>query len=127
MNEILIKMVNDWWNAEGMELASLLSELSGDKSFLEKLHISDRANVFNYAKIDAIHNDKVEAKNYLLKEICGEFAEQVLASKYGVSSDELFDEDGSFYEQYQEEFNRLYDQIEEQMMYLDKCNKSINN
>jgi hypothetical protein len=50
-------------------------------------------------------------------------AEQVLASKYCVSSDDLFEEDGSFYEQYQEEFNRLYDQIEEQIMCLDSINQ----
>ena len=126
MNEILIQMVNDWWNAEGVELGNLLLDLSGDKSFLEKLHISDKVNVFNYAKIDVIHSDS-EAKNYLLKEICGELAEQVLASKHGVSSDELFDEDGSFYEQYQEEFNRFYDRIEEQMTLLEERNKSIKN
>ena len=117
MNDNLIQMVNDWWNAKGMELGNFLTEMSGDKSFLKKLHISDRINVFNYAKIDVIHYDD-EAKTCLLKEICGELAEQVLASKYGVSSDELFDDDGNFFEQYQEEFNRLYDRIEEQMTHL---------
>jgi len=124
MNDILIKMANDWWNAKGMDLINFLSDLSGDKSFHEKLHISDRINVFNYAKIDVIHSDD-DAKNYLLKEICGELAEQVLASKHGVLSDELFDGNGNFYEQFQDEFNRLYDRIEEKITYL-KSNNQLN-
>ena len=117
MNEILIKMVNDWWETKGMDLVNLLSELSDDMSFHENLHVSDKINVFNYANINNIQFDE-EVKTFLLKEICGELAEQVLASKYGVSSDELFDEDGNFYEQFQNEFNRLYDRIEEQMTHL---------
>jgi len=121
MNKFLIQMVNDWWNAEGMDFGKFLTELSDDNSFLEKLHISDRINVFNYAKIDVIHSD-VEAKNYLLKEICGELAEQVLASKHSVSSNELFDDDDNFHEQFQDEFNRLYDRIEEQMTHLNNNN-----
>ena len=124
MNDILIKMANDWWNAKGVDLLIFLSDLSGDKSFHEKLHISDRINVFNYAKIDVIHSDD-DAKNYLLKEICGELAEQVLASKHGVLSDELFDGNGNFYEQFQDEFNRLYDRIEEKITYL-KSNNQLN-
>lgn len=117
MNENLIKMVNDWWKTEGAELSAFLSELSGDTSFQEKLHISDKVNVFNYAKIVVILKLD-EAKSYLLKEVCGELAEQVLAVKHGVYPDDLFNEDGNFYEQYQDEFNRLYDRIEEQMTHL---------
>jgi hypothetical protein len=120
MNEILIKMVSDWWNTNaGKDLHNFLANLSGDKSIHEKLHVSDWINAFNYANINVIHADE-EAKNYLLKEVCGELAEQVLASKHGVSTDELFDEDGNFYEQYQDEFNRLYDRIEEKITDLNK-------
>ena len=53
--------------------------------------------------------------NDFLKELCGELAEIALAARYGVSQDELFDEDGNFYPQYQETFNTLYDYAEERM------------
>jgi len=53
--------------------------------------------------------------NNLLKEVCGEMAEIALATRYGVSQEKLFDEDGSFYPQYQDAFNTLYDYAEERM------------
>ena len=53
--------------------------------------------------------------NNLLKEVCGEMAEIALAARYGVSQEELFDKDGSFYPQYQDTFNTLYDYAEEQV------------
>ena len=53
--------------------------------------------------------------NNFLKEVCGELAEMALAARFGVSPDELFDEDGSFYPQYQDTFNTLYDYVEEQL------------
>ena len=114
--------LNDWWNTGGIQIRDFLSDLSGDKSFHEKMHISDKTNVYNYAQSHEVPiND--EAKCDLLKEICGELAEKILASKHGVSTNDLFDEDGSFYEQYQDEFNRLFDQIEEQMIHLEESNK----
>jgi hypothetical protein len=115
-------MVNDWWDAEGAELSAFLSELSGDTSFQESLHISDRINVFNYANLYVIHQVE-EVKDYLLKEVSGELAEQVLASKHGVSPDELFDHDGNFHVHYQDEFNRLYDSIEEKITDLENSNQ----
>jgi hypothetical protein len=122
MNEILIKMVNEWWNTGGRELGNFLSDLSGDNTIHEKLHISDRLNVFNYANVSNIQFDE-DAKNYLLKEVCGELAEHVLASRRGVSPDDLFDDDGNFYEQFQDEFNRLYDRIEEKITNLESSNQ----
>ena len=56
--------------------------------------------------------------NNFLKEVCGELAEIALAARFGVSQDELFDEDGCFYPQYQDTFNTLYDYAEEQMTHL---------
>jgi len=53
--------------------------------------------------------------NNFLKEVCGELAEIALAARYGVSQDELYDEDGCFYKQYQDTFNTLFDYVEERM------------
>jgi len=118
--------MNDWWNTDGKDLLDLLSNLSGDKTFHEKLHTTDLINVYNFAKSCEIPIDN-DSENFLLKEICGELAEQALATKYGVSPDELFDEDGNFYEQYQGKFNRFYDQIEEQIMCLESINQMKSN
>ena len=62
--------------------------------------------------------------NNFLKEICGELAEMALAARFGVSQDELFDEEGSFYLQYQDTFNTLYDYVEEQMTDFEKSSSS---
>jgi len=62
--------------------------------------------------------------NNFLKVVCGELAEMALAARYDVSQDELFDEDGNFYEQYQDVFNRLYDFAEEQMTHLVNSNST---
>jgi len=107
----LKKWVNEWWNTKGRELRDFLADLSGDKSFHEKLHVTDIVNIYNFAKSCKVQIES-DSENYLLKEICVELAENVLASKHGVSTNDLFDEDGSFYEQYQDEFDKLYDQIE---------------
>jgi len=114
MTEILNKIVNDWWNTGGMELRNYLSDLSGDNSFHEDLPVSDMLNVYLYSKNNEIRFDK-EAKEYLLKDVCSELADRILATRHGVSVDELFDADGNFYEPYQDEFNRLYDILEEKM------------
>ena len=62
--------------------------------------------------------------NDFLKELCGELAEKALAARFGVSQDELFDEEGSFYPQYQDTFNALYDYAEEQMTDFEKNSSS---
>ena len=58
MTEILFKIVNDWWDTAGMEFRTFLSDLSGDNCFHEDLPVSDRLNVYLYAKINEIHFDK---------------------------------------------------------------------
>ena len=115
---------NHWWNTDGKDLEDLLSELSGDSAFHKKLHTTDLINVYNCAKSCEILIDR-DAESFLLKEICGELAEQALATKNGVTPDELFDENDCFYEQYQDEFNRFYDRIEEQMISLNNNNLII--
>ena len=123
MTEILYQIVNDWWNTGGMELRNFLSDVSGDSVFHEDMPVSDRLNVYLYAKMNEIRIDE-EAKNYLLKDICSELADRILASKHGVSIDDLFDKDGNFHEQYQDEFNRLYDLLEEKMTDLANSSQS---
>ena len=121
MTEILSKIVNDWWDTAGMEFRTFLSDLSGNNCFHDDLPVSDRLNVYLYAKINEILFDK-EAKDYLLKDVCSELADRLLASRHGVSIDDLFDHDGNFHEQYQDEFNRLYDILEEKMTDFEKGN-----
>jgi len=109
--------INHWWNTDGKDLVDLLSELSGDGTFHKKLHTTDLINVYNFVKSCKVQIDR-DSESFLLKEISGELAEQALATKNGVTPDELFDADGCFYAQYQDDFNRFYDRIEEQMNHL---------
>jgi hypothetical protein len=60
----------------------------------------------------------------LLKEICVELSEGIVASRHGLSAEALYDADGCFYEQYQDEYNRLYDRIEQQMMYFKESSQN---
>jgi hypothetical protein len=114
--------LNGWWNGEGREIRDFLSDLSGDNSFHEKLHVTDCIHLYHLAKSCEVQLDR-DAENYLLKEVCGELAEQILASKHGKKPDELFNDDGNFYEPYQEKFKRLYDLIEEKLTYHDFNNQ----
>ena len=109
--------INHWWDTDGKDLAELLSELSGDRAFHKELHTTDLINVYNFVKSCEVQIDR-DSESFLLKEISGELAEQALAARKGVMPDELFDENGCFYEQYQDDFNRFYDRIEEQMIHL---------
>jgi hypothetical protein len=106
--------LNGWWNNEGREIRDFLSDLSGDNSFHEKLHVTDSINVYHLAKACNVQMDS-DSENYLLRELCGELAEKVVASKHDKMPDDLFNDDGNFHEPYQEEFNRLYDLIEEKL------------
>ena len=64
-------------------------------------------------------------KNSLLKQFCGELVEKALATTHGVSTCDMFDENGCFYEHYQDLFNRLYDFAEEQILLINE-NDSVN-
>jgi hypothetical protein len=61
-------------------------------------------------------------QNSFLKKVCCDLAEIVLAARYDVTPDELYDEDGCFHQQYQDVFNRLYDFAEGQMKHLVNVN-----
>jgi len=85
-----------WWNIESRDVRDLLSELSGDNTFVEKMPTTELVNVYNFAKFCKMQIDS-DSESFLLKEICGELAEKALATKHGVFPDDLFDGDGSFF------------------------------
>jgi len=120
------KWVQFWWNIEGRDVRDLLSELSGDNDFVEKMPTTDLVNVYNFAKACEVTIEG-DSESFLLKEICGELAEKALASKHGVSPDDLFDGNGNFYEQYQDEFNRFYDLLEDRITFHAFNNKLFRN
>jgi hypothetical protein len=100
-------------------------------TFTGKLQVEDKINLYNYVRTCEVSMDR-EDKNSLLKVICMETAEKVIVSKHGISTGELFNSDGYFLEQYQEEYNKLYDLIEDRLKNLGAGQgnsniKSVNN
>jgi hypothetical protein len=117
------KEINEWWNGKGCEIRDFLSDLSGDRSFHKKLHISDAVNVHNYMQTGKVPAGSGEEDD-LLKGICAELAEGVLVVRNGVSVEALYDAYGCYYPPYQDEYNRLYDRIEQQMTYFKESNQN---
>lgn len=53
-------------------------------------------------------------------EIVCELADTALVSEYGIPLDNMSDENRSFYEEYQDRFNDLYDEIEERLLTINR-------
>ena len=49
-------------------------------------------------------------------EIICELADLQLEQEYGKDREDMCDENGSFYEEYQDRFNNIYDDIEERLL-----------
>lgn len=60
-----------------------------------------------------------DAANSLLMEIICDMADEALEKEFGIPVEDMCNEEGSFYEKYQDRFNDLYDDIEEQLLIYD--------
>lgn len=89
--------------------------------FWQKLPESDRKNIYQWLQAEAGNINLCEDdKHSLLMEIVCELSDTALVSEYGIPLDDMTDEDGSFYEKYQDRFNDLYDEIEERLLTMNK-------
>jgi hypothetical protein len=90
------------------------------RMFWNKLHESDRNNIRKYRQYKkGIINLSEDDANSLQMEIISELAEIVLENEFGKSSEDMYDDNGSFYEEYQDRFNELYDDIEDKLLNCD--------
>ncbi|GHT36838.1 hypothetical protein AGMMS49574_29100 [Bacteroidia bacterium] len=119
MEIIQIAKVNKWWNTLAMDVKSLITGIYDEDEadvFWKYLFVSDKQNIYQWQQAEAGNIDLSEDdKHSLFMEIVCELADIALESEYGISREEMIDENGSFYEKYQDRFNDLYDEIEERL------------
>ncbi len=122
MENIQIATVNEWWTALAMDVKSLITGICDEAEaelFWQNLPESDRMNIYQWQQAEAGNTDLCEDdKHSLFMEIVCELADIALVSEYGIPLDDMTDENGSFYEEYQDRFNDLYDEIEERLSTL---------
>lgn len=116
--------VNEWWAVLKMDVKSLITDIYDEAEanvFWQNLSASDKQNIYQWQQVETGNIDLSEdEKGSLLMEIICELADITLVSEYGISFDDMFDENGSFYEEYQDRFNDLYDEIEERLLMINE-------
>lgn len=86
-------------------------------SLWRKLQESDRNNIRQYRLYSKglIFLTEDDANSLRMEIIC-ELADLILEAIYNIPSDDMCNEDGSFYEEYQDHFNDIYDEIEDRLL-----------
>ncbi len=124
MENIQIATVNEWWATLPIDIKSLITGICNEaetEMFWQNLPGSDRENIYQWQQAEAGNTDLCEDDIHsLLMEIVCELADIALVSEYGIPLDDMTDEDGSFYEEYQDRFNDLYDEIEERLSMINE-------
>jgi hypothetical protein len=124
MENIRIATVNEWWKALTMDVKSLITGIYDEDEadiFWKHLFVSDKQNIYQWRQAEAGNTGLCEDdKHSLLMEIICELADIALVSEYSIPLDDMTDEDGSFYEEYQDRFNNLYDEIEDRLLTINK-------
>ena len=67
--------------------------------------------------INSLPEDEVSS---LCLELASELSEIVLELEFGISNDEMYNEEGNYYEKFQDRFNELFGIIEDELIALDK-------
>ena len=117
-------ITNNWWNNATTDTKARLSGINDETTsdyhyqmFWDKLSQSDRNNLhlyWQYRKgIVSLSDDDA---NSLQMEIISEQADIALENGTGKSIDDMCNDEGSFYEEYQDKFNDLYDDIEDRLL-----------
>jgi hypothetical protein len=88
----------------------VLNRLDKNDHFILHQYIQYREGIISLIPDDA---------NSLQMEIISQVAEILLEQEFVIPCDEMFDEDGHFYEKYQDRFNDLYDDLDEGLISLD--------
>lgn len=108
------KNLNGWWAEQPDELKQAFS-LFPDECW-EEADLYLKINIHNYCylkKDGALTEDK---ERPMLIEIVCELADAELCRTNGKPLDEMCDADGAFLEEYQDQFDRIYDRLEENIL-----------
>ena len=104
------KSLNEWWDKQPDELKQAFTFLPDER--WEEADLYLRINIRNYC---CLKKDKLlpeDKERSMLIEIVSELADMELCRINGMTLDEMCDADGAFLEEYQDQFNRIYDRLE---------------
>lgn len=111
--------VNKWWRSLPESIRLKLSG-HGITDIWQEPDTSVRAILYRYARLRAVgtEKDKDEEQSLLNEAACG-LSDLALAGNNGMALEDMCNEDGEFLEEYQEQFDRLYDHYEETLVKTD--------
>lgn len=108
--------ISEWWRSLPESIRLKLSG-HGVTDILQEPDTSVRAALYKYARLRAVgtEKDKDEEQSLLNEVACG-LSDLALAGNNGMALEDMCNEDGEFLEEYQEQFDKLYDHYEETLM-----------
>lgn len=121
------QQTDQWWKKATDEIKYLFSGSNSKAKqavFWQELSYSDRVNIYEYFLIRTgkIHKDEDDANSLLMEIIC-EMADLRLENEFKISREDMCTKHGTFKEKYQDRFNDLYDDIEEELINHDFITK----
>ena len=108
--------VSKWWRSLPESIRLKLSG-HGVTDILQEPDTSVRAALYKYARLRTVgtEKDKDEEQSLLNETACG-LSDLALAGNNGMTLEDMCNEYGEFLEEYQEQFNKLYDHYEETLV-----------
>lgn len=107
------KNLNEWWEKQPDGLKRAFA-LFPDKRWKEA-GLSLKINIRNYCCLKKDNLLPGNKERTMLSEIVCELADTELCRVNGKAIEEMCDTDGAFLEEYQEQFNQVYDNIEREI------------
>ncbi|GAB6122535.1 hypothetical protein [Dysgonomonas termitidis] len=118
------KDADQWWEYMTNETKAVISGIDSQtateyhyRAYWAKIQPSDKNCIHKYwrRRNGLIRLDEDDAKSLQMEVIC-ELADLQLEQEYSKSREDMCDENGSFYEDYQDRFNDIYDDIEARLL-----------
>lgn len=108
--------MNKWWYSLPESIRLKLSG-HGITDIWQEPDTSVLATLYRYARLRAVgtEKDKDEEQSLLNEVACG-LSDLALVRNNGMALEDMCNEDGEFLEEYQEQFDRLYDHYEETLV-----------
>ena len=105
--------LNEWWAGQPDELKQAFSLFPDNRWCESDLYL--RINIRNYCHLKAGKLLPEDKERSMLGEIVCELADMELCRTTGMPLEEMCDEDGAFLEEFQELFDRIYDNLEQRI------------
>lgn len=108
--------ISEWWRSLPESIRMKLSG-NGVTDILQEPDTSVQVTLYKYARLRAVETekDKDEERSLLNEVACG-LSDLALAGNNGMPLEDMCNEDGEFLEEYQEQFDKLYDYYEKTLV-----------